>query len=377
MFRLWLQNAADVQVNICQHQVLATCLGQASQKIQTFDVDELSMLVSGASDAGSAEFLCLAQQATVVMVSGAVSCAWQGSSWASFGEAGKELLGILFSCRLSGCLQAHFHEFMGKAMTSVGARMDVAEVEIPTKLPSHESTEYTELHLTVVDLPDRSVLFKPPGWEVYGQHVDHQLSDFVIASFGNAPIFHDVQHNFGFLHRLDVPSSGLILVAKTYEAFYDMQVQLHAGDMHRDYTVLCHGVLPRTLSEIAARLQPTEDGQTLAGRGKISFSKIVCKSTYLQHRVGALSQALLAIDTGRKHQIRSHLAHVGHPVVRDRLYASLDTFNFDASLSSRNWLHRHRLIFQDLAGEKREVFSELPQDLQLPSFIMPFSTKEA
>ena len=118
--------------------------------------------------------------------------------------------------------------------------------------------------------------------------------------------------------------------------------------------------------------QPTEDGQTLAGRGKISFSKIVCKSTYLQHRVGALSQALLAIDTGRKHQIRSHLAHVDIQLFETdftrawTLSILMHLFHLEIGL------HRHRLIFQDLAGEKREVFSELPQDLQLPSSIMPF-----
>ena len=342
---------------------------QASRKVQVFNIDELSMLVSGASDLRMANLLCLAQDATAAMVFEAMK-AFQGFLWASFQEAGKELLGILFACRLVGCLQAGFHEFMRSAMRRVGAGMDVAAQQVRNKLPGHEASTYSKPskpHLTLVDLPDRSVLFKPPGWEVYGGHVESQLSDFVKASFGNAPIFYDVQHNFGFLHRLDVPSSGLILVAKTYEAFYDMQVQLHAGEMHRDYTVLCHGRLPSTLVQITARLQPTEDGPTVAGRGKRSFSKISAKFTYLQHPVGALSQALLAIDTGRKHQIRSHLAHVGHPIVRDRLYTSLDTFNFDALLSSRNWLHRHRLIFEDATGEKREVFSELPQDLELPT----------
>ena len=345
---------------------------KASRTIKTFDVDELSMVVSGAADVGTAEFLCLAQDATAVVVSEAVKVG--GFSRASFEEVGKELLGILFSCRLSGCLRSGFHDFMRGAMKLVGAGMD----EIPTKLSGQSvDSEISDLNrLTVLDLTDRSVLFKPPQWEVYGQHVDRQLSDFVKVCFGNAPIFYNAHHNFGFLHRLDVPSSGLILVAKSYEAFYDLQVQLHAGVMHRDYAVLCHGRLPSTLTEITARLQPTEDGPTLAGRGKISFSKLQCKSICLDPgATGALSHVLLAIDTGRKHQIRSHLAHVGHPVVRDRLYTSLDTFKKDALLSARNWLHRYRLIFQDSTGEEHEVLSELPQDLQLPTSMKNASTK--
>ena len=161
-------------------------------------------------------------------------------------------------------------------MRRVGAGMDVAAQQVRNKLPGHEASTYSKPskpHLTLVDLPDRSVLFKPPGWEVYGGHVESQLSDFVKASFGNAPIFYDVQHNFGFLHRLDVPSSGLILVAKTYEAFYDMQVQLHAGEMHRDYTVLCHGRLPARWCRSPQGFNPQRMGQLLLEEGSAAFQR--------------------------------------------------------------------------------------------------------
>ena len=173
----------------------------------------------------------------------------------------------------------------------------------------------------------------PSCLEVYGGHVDRQLSDFVGAVFGGNAIFRDPTHQRGFLHRLDVPSSGLVLVAKSFEAFYDLQdgpsfvlgkpchvilspllmlqmpvvshlvlhglrhpppnlvygpcklsaivvdssgrlgqVQLHAGQMRRDYTVLCHGLLRNR--SIVARLRPEEDGPSLCGRGKPSISKL-------------------------------------------------------------------------------------------------------
>ncbi|CAE7904851.1 unnamed protein product, partial [Symbiodinium necroappetens] len=63
------------------------------------------------------------------------------------------------------------------------------------------------------------------------------------------PIFEDPGHYHGFLHRLDVPSSGLILVATSYEAYYDLQVQLHSGQVQRDYTVLHHGRLPVSVNQ--------------------------------------------------------------------------------------------------------------------------------
>ncbi|CAE7370403.1 BNA4 [Symbiodinium sp. CCMP2592] len=76
----------------------------------------------------------------------------------------------------------------------------------------------------VVDLPDRFVLFKPPGWEVdttdagKGKHLSEFVQDL------GCPIFRDAEHGFGLLHRLDTPSSGLILTAKSFEAFYDLKL---------------------------------------------------------------------------------------------------------------------------------------------------------
>lgn len=65
-------------------------------------------------------------------------------------------------------------------------------------------------------------------------------------------ILDDADSDFGFLHRLDVPSSGLILAAKTYAAYYDLQLQLRSRSLARDYVVLNHGKLKR--HKVDARL---------------------------------------------------------------------------------------------------------------------------
>lgn len=64
----------------------------------------------------------------------------------------------------------------------------------------------------------------------------------------------DVRCKNGFLHRLDVPSSGLILVAKKYSAYFDLLLQLHRGDILRDYVVLLHGHLCPERQRVALRL---------------------------------------------------------------------------------------------------------------------------
>ena len=72
------------------------------------------------------------------------------------------------------------------------------------------------------------------------QNSGAKLSCYV-QSLGQWAIALDSEHAFGFLHRIDVPSSGLVLVAKTYKAYYDLQLQLNVGKLSRDYVVLCHG----------------------------------------------------------------------------------------------------------------------------------------
>ena len=64
----------------------------------------------------------------------------------------------------------------------------------------------------VLDLSDRLVIGKPPGWEVYGGMVARQLSEFLAGQRGRRPILKDLEHGCGFIHRLDVPSSGLVLL---------------------------------------------------------------------------------------------------------------------------------------------------------------------
>ncbi|CAE7938800.1 TRAP1, partial [Symbiodinium sp. KB8] len=337
-------------------------LQQAVVQLRSFSSEELSMISAGASMTGAFGFLNLLQEelATRASVSG------EALNDLSFSDA-MEVLGILFSCRSVGCLRATSYSVIQGRMRSLGRLLDASNLHTSpgtgTWNPKHAEAS-SEQPRVALSLADRFVVHKPDGWEVYGAHVKLQLLEFVQGMFGRTPIFQDPGHNYGFLHRLDVPSSGLILVAKTYEAFYDLQTQLHAGEVGRDYTVLCHGWLPRSVREISASTWCEDDRPTLSGgRGKPSATQVCGHSHYL-HEVGALSKVLLGIATGRKHQIRSHMAHIGHPTVRDRTYAGKTAFNFDVLLCSRNWLHRHRLRFRDLQGRKSDICSHVPEDLE-------------
>ncbi|CAJ1345550.1 unnamed protein product [Effrenium voratum] len=230
-------------------------------------------------------------------------------------------------------------------------------------------------------LPDRLVVYKPPGWQVdeCGEAMAFPLSSFVRALH---PRMEPPQR--GFLHRLDVPSSGLLLVATSVQAFYDLQFQLATGQLTRDYIVLCHGWLPPSSPSCPSPSSPSSPSRASRAirairasvtsdlhRGAPSRvtpganSRTELKLLAHAHRApNALCLVLVRISTGRKHQIRLHMAHVGHPTATDGIYASGATFQADRSWCRRNFLHRHFLAFRASAPQGQcEATSQLPQDL--------------
>ncbi|CAJ1334406.1 unnamed protein product, partial [Effrenium voratum] len=126
-------------------------------------------------------------------------------------------------------------------------------------------------------------------------------------------------------------------------AYYDLRMQLATGRISRRYVVLAHGWLPHGRTGIDALLTWRACSQTRAGgAGKPSKTRL----RTLERSSLSFSLLLVQILTGRRHQIRSHLSFVGHPVVRDELYSSSATFNADLGLCTRNFLHRCSLEFE-------------------------------
>lgn len=189
----------------------------------------------------------------------------------------------------------------------------------------------------------------------------------------------DLKHRRGFLHRLDVPTSGLILVATSYKAYYDLQLQLVSGQMKRDYVVLCHGLSCPT--RIEANVHWLEDGPAwLSGSRVLPYGKPALTlletiaSTAMRSvessastSCRSLSLVMIRILTGRCHQIRLHTAHAGHPVVTDGRYSSLATFEEDLHWCSRNFLHRHSLEFEPTLSWNAPT--QAPKNCSLTCFV--------
>ena len=137
---------------------------------------------------------------------------------------------------------------------------------------------------------------------VYEQNTRSKLSRYV-QSLGHRAIALDPDHGFGILHRLDVPSSGLVLVATTYKAYYDLKLQLNVGTLSRDYVVLCHGWMSPELREISARVYWIKDSSLPSKIQREGKPARTCLKV-LAHAwrgIGKSSLVSVRIVTGRRH----------------------------------------------------------------------------
>jgi 23S rRNA pseudouridine1911/1915/1917 synthase len=160
----------------------------------------------------------------------------------------------------------------------------------------------------------------------------------------------------GIVHRLDRGTSGVLLVARTDSAHRALAAQFAARSVEKTYLALVHGRMQAPSGRITKPItrDPVRRTRMTArlGRGREALTDYrVLESfdgfSYLEIRIG----------TGRTHQIRAHLASLGHPVAGDRLYG--------APLGPRIFLHAWRIGFiSPASGERATIEAPLPSDLK-------------
>ena len=166
----------------------------------------------------------------------------------------------------------------------------------------------------------------------------------------------------GIVHRLDKGTSGLLAVARTEPAYRALVEQLSDRSMERRYLALVEGQVADDRGEIDAPIgrstrTPTKMAVSASGRSaRTGF-------TVLERRTSPRPTTLveLSLQSGRTHQIRVHMAAIGHPVVGDARYGTPEK----GLGSGRFFLHAFRLAFTHPgSGERKEFFAPLPDDLR-------------
>jgi 23S rRNA pseudouridine1911/1915/1917 synthase len=183
----------------------------------------------------------------------------------------------------------------------------------------------------------------------------------------------------GIVHRLDKETSGLIIVAKNDEAHRKLAEQFARREVKKTYVALVHGWLKKDRGTISAsisrdpvrRIRMTTHTRGTGGREAISHYNVVRR---LDTVFGKFTLIEVRIDTGRTHQIRVHMASVGHPVVGDALYGAPKEMRArrgratdeGAAISlPRNFLHAAQLeLTHPRTGERIALKSPIPPELQ-------------
>jgi len=232
-------------------------------------------------------------------------------------------------------------------------------VSIPE--PAPHDIQPQEIPLSVVyEDADIAVIDKPAGMVVHpaAGHADGTLVNALLFRYPEIAL--GGTNRPGIVHRLDKDTSGLIVIARTAAGQKLLLEQWADGSVQKGYKALVHGVVEPNEGTIDAPIgRDPVDRQRMAvvASGKPSVTHFE-----VEERFDATTLLDVEIETGRTHQIRAHMAFIGHPVVADPLYArgSLPAYGLD-----RQFLHAWRLGLRLSDGTRRLFESPLPDDLHL------------
>jgi 23S rRNA pseudouridine1911/1915/1917 synthase len=224
---------------------------------------------------------------------------------------------------------------------------------------------FEDEHLAVLDKPAGLVVHPGPG------HWDDSLVN-VLTSRGTTLSPGAEAGRPGIVHRLDRDTSGLLLIAKTDEAHRRLARAIEQRRVERVYAAVAWGHLANKRVTIEAPIMRNPaDRQRMSvqagGRHAVTYAEVVARFAHVD-------LLRLRLGTGRTHQIRVHLAHVGHPVVGDREYALGGSRRVTPSmrrpaerieeLAPRQLLHAAALTFEHPAtGARLALRSEWPAEL--------------
>jgi 23S rRNA pseudouridine1911/1915/1917 synthase len=162
----------------------------------------------------------------------------------------------------------------------------------------------------------------------------------------------------GIVHRLDRDTSGLLVVAKSDEVHRKLKAALAARRIRREYLALVEGRPPARTGTVDAPIGRHRRERTLMSIDTDDGREARTHFT-LERALPEASLLGIVLDTGRTHQIRVHMAAIGHPVCGDPQYGTPGLYGLE-----RQFLHAARLAFEHPAtAEPVDVFSSLPEDL--------------
>ncbi len=249
---------------------------------------------------------------------------------------------------------------------------DEVEVHLPATAPPRHlaktdiplSVVFEDDHLIVIDKPAGLVVHPAPG------HWDDTVINALLHR--GTQLEGGAEGRPGLVHRLDRDTSGLMVIAKSDLAHRRLAAAIAARKVKRVYAALAWGHLdgsPLTIEARLARHGQDRKRMAVSDRGRVART-----DAWVAARFGVCDLLRLELHTGRTHQIRVHLEHVGHPVVGDPVYGGGGARRITGSARAvadrieratpRQALHAAELGFRHpISGEPLTLRAEWPADL--------------
>lgn len=249
--------------------------------------------------------------------------------------------------------------------------------------PKHDNTiEAEEIPLDIVyEDEDLMVINKPAGLVVHpgAGNFHGTLINAVAWHLRNLPSFDPNDPEVGLVHRIDKDTSGLLVVAKTPEAKSKLGLQFFNKTTHRSYNALVWGNFVEDEGRIEGNIaRDPKDRLRMCvfppdseiGKNAITHYKVL-------ERYGYVTFVECILETGRTHQIRAHMKHIGHPMFGDERYGGTEILRGDRTSSykayiqncfkicPRQALHARTLGFvHPRTGKQMDFTSPMPDDME-------------
>ncbi|MDQ1446106.1 MAG: rRNA synthase [Acidimicrobiaceae bacterium] len=243
------------------------------------------------------------------------------------------------------------------------AEGDVLEVDVPEAVVAVAAAD-ASVHVPVVYADDDVIVVDKPAGLVVHPGSGNRAGTLVNGLLARYPDLAGVgvdPERPGIVHRLDKGTSGLLVVARSTRAYESLVGQLQARTVARVYLGLVAGLVESPAGLVDAPIGRGEGDPTrmaVSSRGREARTRYVVQARFTEPVAATLVECRL--ETGRTHQIRVHMAAIGHPVIGDARYGGVR-----AGLTvPRPFLHAHELSFDHPGtGERVSWSSPLPADL--------------
>ncbi len=246
--------------------------------------------------------------------------------------------------------------------------------------PSSKQTKQNKFSLDDINYIESLVIYrdhhvialnKPPGLATQGgsgisEHVDRLLP----ALSGDNDVIPRL------VHRLDRDTSGVLLIALNRTAAAALSKSLKSKRAQKIYWAIARGIPSPSPGRISNFIAPDEQGnrasQVVVRQGTPSAQHAVTNFEIVDRAGAKVSWIKLEPETGRKHQLRVHMAHIGHPILFDSRYFNVENWSVPGGLVEMLCLHARRIVLPHPAGGILDVRAKLPEHLKYAFDLLGF-----